>query len=1284
MRAANALSGSPRGAGSRPAARRTASTSRRASEETSGTSDSEPAVPAAATPTAAAAAAAGEGTITIGNLPDDVLGQILTTLVQQHGWEHGAAAAQLLPRFAHLRNLAVRLKGGSPSHTGADLGAALEQLPQLETFKIAGVHVQQALLASVCRLPCLKELCLHAQVVPLPSMAGLTALASTLTSLSLVEWKSFRTGLQLPPLAALSKLDSLTVGAHVLQIPGAGTLLKPLLNAAGWAELVQQEGEDSDLLPVPQITSSGLAAGQVAVQVANVRLAAAGMLAAVLEWMVPAGSHLASLQLSVCGVAPATWQGCGPHLAAAKTLLLGKCCDIGVHFTLAPALDSLLRHAPLVEQLAVTTGKRASGAPHAHCALPRGPPPALASMHHLTSLALSGTRLPHMDGVLEGLPGLMELNLELNCLQQLPAGLSCCTQLTRLVLYGNEKLVLNGDAVRILHSLPALTEVRLPQRRRPIAMLADAVAAQAGLTKAEMSSSPPAEDREPPQAPAGHRSPALPPPPCVAGGRRRGGLTISDLPDDLLGLILTVFDDAVGSRQGRVVTEVCTRWKRVYYSASCVHLWRASQWKIAKVELEDERRMAAGLRLFERTGRMVEWAMLEAEAEAEWQQAAAPHLPAFLALLSPAGLKWLHISRVPLTAAALQALVQFRQLRELGVEAAEAADVADGLAAALGQLGSLDAFRFNGSCVDDTLLAALCRLPRLESLELHSKAAPLPAISPLTALAGSLTSLSLLERTSSDSGLQLLPAAAFPKLQELLIAAPVIKLPGSGRLRAAAHAGSWDLKEIGDLGEANFDPACWLRPVPTIVAGCVGEKLMLDIQNTQLAAQAGLLPALLEATVPAGRSVTGLSLRVCRLAPPAFHGCAQQLAAADQLALLFCFSDSADQSLQPALEALLRQTPALEELMVFCEQRAPWHGCLAGGLPAAVTTLRSLEALSLIGTRLPHLEGVLEGLPGLNQLDLRMNRLQRLPAALPRCTQLTSLHLGWNDGLTAHGLDDAAVSLFATLPALRELELPGAVCEQALPGVNINDLPDDLLGLILTAFNLTTDRRQGRVVTELQAVDLHSIASPLPPLDALTALGGSLTQLELIERKSHDNGLQLPTAAAFPKLAQLFVASPVLRVPGSGSLAALTPDGKWELEKPEEGEGNRLRNLDGVLEGLPELAHLDVRMNRLEQLPAAFRRCTKLTTLLLAYNTGLAAEGLDTAALSLLGSLPELRVLHLPFSSGWRQGSDQAAQAVLAAAAPQIEEIEFADELAYGDGAANSDAEEEIWLGWGG
>lgn len=139
---------------------------------------------------------------------------------------------------------------------------------------------------------------------------------------------------------------------------------------------------------------------------------------------------------------------------------------------------------------------------------------------------------------------------------------------------------------------------------------------------------------------------------------------------------------------------------------------------------------------------------------------------------------------------------------------------------------------------------------------------------------------------------------------------------------------------------------------------------MVDIRNAQIQKAAGLLPAILDAVVPAGHSIATLQLRCCHIMPAMFEGCAERLAAVNRLALIMCFSHSAGLTLEPALDSLLQRTPELRELAIKCQPGISRYGTLADGLPAVVATLRHLTVLALNGTRLPHLDGVLEGLPG--------------------------------------------------------------------------------------------------------------------------------------------------------------------------------------------------------------------------------------------------------------------------------------------------------------------------------
>jgi len=221
---------------------------------------------------------------------------------------------------------------------------------------------------------------------------------------------------------------------------------------------------------------------------------------------------------------------------------------------------------------------------------------------------------------------------------------------------------------------------------------------------------------------------------------------------------------------GQAAAQVCKRWNAVFYSDSCSEPWRTFSWTINWGELADGQLMAAGLRLFQRIGHLIERAEFGAEPEARMQQAAAPHLPAFLATLNAAALTGLTVDRVPLVPAALQAVLQFRQLRQLAVAAPEFAVDMEGLVDVVRQLDGLQEFEFRGSSVEESLPATVCQLPALAALELHSTAAPLPDLSPLTALAGILTSLCFVERERDEGSLQLPQAAAFPQLRKLFVA----------------------------------------------------------------------------------------------------------------------------------------------------------------------------------------------------------------------------------------------------------------------------------------------------------------------------------------------------------------------------------------------------------------------------------------------------------------------------------------------------------------------------------
>lgn len=145
-------------------------------------------------------------------------------------------------------------------------------------------------------------------------------------------------------------------------------------------------------------------------------------------------------------------------------------------------------------------------------------------------------------------------------------------------------------------------------------------------------------------------------------------------------------------------------------------------------------------------------------------------------------------------------------------------------------------------------------------------------------------------------------------------------------------------------------------------------------------AQTGWLAALLSALAhPCG----ALHLRCCGVTPAAFEGCAAYLAGTTQLASVQCVSTGGQATLAPALEVLIRQTPQLRELRVIGGSGCPWYGSLGAGVPAAVPTLQHLTSLALVGIQLPHLDGVLDGMPGAGVLAL--------PTIVHWCCTLRSL-----------------------------------------------------------------------------------------------------------------------------------------------------------------------------------------------------------------------------------------------------------------------------------------------------
>lgn len=216
----------------------------------------------------------------------------------------------------------------------------------------------------------------------------------------------------------------------------------------------------------------------------------------------------------------------------------------------------------------------------------------------------------------------------------------------------------------------------------------------------------------------------------------------------------------------------------MFYSNSCIESWRHGLINLQFTE--DMQKAAASLRRFRRISPLIEDIMFEADPEHPWLQLqqVAQDLPAWICSLSPTVLTGLAVRHLPLTAAAVDTIAQFGQLRQLFIVQDGPAAYGDGLAAVVDQLKRLEAFQLEASSVEQVLVAALCRLPRLADVDLEAKGKPLPNLEGLTALAGSLTSLILQERESKAGGLEFPAVASLPKLGWLFVAAPKVQVSG--------------------------------------------------------------------------------------------------------------------------------------------------------------------------------------------------------------------------------------------------------------------------------------------------------------------------------------------------------------------------------------------------------------------------------------------------------------------------------------------------------------------------
>lgn len=387
---------------------------------------------------------------------------------------------------------------------------------------------------------------------------------------------------------------------------------------------------------------------------------------------------------------------------------------------------------------------------------------------------------------------------------------------------GSRKQCVRSSAVALLSFteycwlLPKLVRLRYqPRARRLGAPQGTACTmAAAATTRAFVASSSPTASEQ--QEPAGLVPRRSPPAVAAAGDCLDAAvcITIADLPDEVLGLIFSqlVYStdylcvDCQGCARPPVlpwpaaclpahrlcfccpppcsrtqcisVTQVCKRWRHLFYSNHCAKLWGCMEYAFAEGEPHDPAANEGCLQFCKLTSIFRESAAFEVQETVPACRYAAQELPGYLAAHIPARLTYLRTTGVPLTAAALHALGQLRHLRELSIVPSQLVCSSKGLAAAVGQLEQLRRIECINSTVHRSLVAALSRLPRLEHAYLHSRGAALPKLSPLAALASSLTGLALIGEVglSETRGLNLELATALPKLQRIAFGAPTLQV----------------------------------------------------------------------------------------------------------------------------------------------------------------------------------------------------------------------------------------------------------------------------------------------------------------------------------------------------------------------------------------------------------------------------------------------------------------------------------------------------------------------------
>ncbi|WFD18608.1 adenylate cyclase [Malassezia caprae] len=339
-------------------------------------------------------------------------------------------------------------------------------------------------------------------------------------------------------------------------------------------------------------------------------------------------------------------------------------------------------------------------------------------------------------------------------------------------------------------------------------------------------------------------------------------------------------------------------------------------------------------------------------------------------------------------------------------------------------------------------------------------------------------------------------------------------------------------------------------------------------------------------------------------------------------------------------------------------------------VPASVCAILSLTQIDVSSNRLLDLDHIpLDQLPQLRVVRATNNRLSKLPAYMAPMMFLEYVNLSNNRF-------DTFPDILCAMPNLVDLDLSFNTIRSLPPDIG---RLSKLVRLVLAGNRLSSLPAEMRGLTSLRLIDLRHMTlqsiddlPALPKLERLvathncltsidSALGASLSQLELTHNPLSRAALQAPAASALTRL-DLSHAS-LVTLPDSllssvPALRRLVLDGNQLGALPALGALTRLEMLScaaNALTGVPEsigalgaLVQLDLHDNNVRTLPASLWACSALRELNVSSNLldgiplppptevprelthlYLADNRLSEDVLVILTSLPRLEVLNL-------------------------------------------------------